>query len=57
MSVGVISSSDPIHVSNNQWQTQNESQENNDKEAQIKLLKNLLEQRKLEESILRLELP
>ena len=53
----LISSSDPIHVSNNQWQNQNESQENKDKEAQIKLLKNLLEQRKLEESILRLELP
>jgi DNA invertase Pin-like site-specific DNA recombinase len=49
----LISSSDPVHVSNQQWQNQN--QEN--KEAQLKILKNLLQQKKLEESILRLQLP
>ena len=50
----LISTSDPVHVSDNQWQNQN--YEYNNKEVEKNLLLNMLEQKKIEEKLLRLNM-
>jgi len=50
----LISTSDPVHVSDKQWQNQNYEKNNNEVEKQ--LLLNILEQKKIEEKLLRLNM-
>ena len=50
----LISTSDPVHVSDNQWQNQN--YEYNNQEVEKRLLLNMLEQKKIEEKLLRLNM-